>query len=241
MSEHAGKLPKISRRLAAAAEYVRQGAVIADVGTDHAYLPIFLCLSGKAVGGVASDIHKGPLKRAEENIRAYGLSDKLDTLLCDGLDGIALRHPTDILILGMGGELIADILRRADFTRQAGIRLILQPMTHPEILRGFLAENGYTICHESLVQEDRIYQIICAEYTGETAELTPLSALVGEQNLCRGDVLTFELLRHWKNVLSVRMEGKKSAGSEASEEETLLFEIDSYIVCRSEKGAAEKD
>lgn len=241
MSEQTGKLPKISRRLAAAAEYVRQGAVIADVGTDHAYLPIFLCLSGKAVGGVASDIHKGPLKRAEENIRAYGLSDKLEILLCDGLDGIALRHPTDILILGMGGELIADILRRADFTRQAGIRLILQPMTHPEILRRFLAQNGYKVCRESLVQEDRIYQIICAEYTGETVGLAPLSALVGEQNLYRGDVLTFELLRHWKSVFSVRVEGKKSAGSEASEEEALLFEIDSYIACRSGKGAVEKD
>ena len=149
-------LPKISKRLQCAAELTRHGAILADVGTDHAYLPIYLCLAHKVARAIASDVNEGPLLRAREHIAAWGLQDQIDTVLCDGLEEIAPFAPTDILILGMGGELITDILTRAPFTKQPSVRLILQPMTHPEVLRRFLCENGYEIVEERLVREEKI-------------------------------------------------------------------------------------
>ena len=182
--------PKLSKRLSAAADMVRAGAVVADVGTDHAYVPIALCLSGRAVRAVASDINEGPLARARENIAVRGLSARIDTVLCDGLSAIEAYHPTDVLILGMGGELIARIVADAPFLRASGIRLILQPMTHPEAVRASLCEMGFAIVEERLVLEEKIYQIFCAEYTGVHEEYSTLELLVGKQNLQRGDALT---------------------------------------------------
>ena len=150
-------MSKLSLRLSTAASLVRDGAVVADVGTDHAYLPIALCLSGRAERAIASDINEGPILRARAHIAEYGLSERIQTMRCDGLTGLEPYAPTDILILGMGGELIADILRRAPWTKDARVRLVLQPMTHPEVVRRFLCENGYAIVEERLVHEDKIY------------------------------------------------------------------------------------
>ena len=213
------KTPKLTKRLEAAADFVRQGAVIADVGTDHAYLPIFLCLSGKAKGGVASDIHKGPLRRAESNLRSYGLSETVDTVLCDGLDGLERWQPTDILILGMGGELISDISLRAEFTRSTGVRLILQPMTPPEILRRALYPNGYPVSDEKLAEEDgRIYQV-----------LTPCELLIGKYNLRKNTETCRKLLRHWQSVLQKRIDGIRKSGKDAARETALLREMEEYL------------
>lgn len=219
-------IPKLKERLRAAATLTRQGSFISDVGTDHAYLPIALLAEGKIRGGVVSDIHKGPIERAKENIRACGLEDRLTPVLCDGLSEIQPFAPEDILILGMGGELIASILADAPWTKNEKIQLILQPMTHPEVLRRFLLGEGYRITKEVLVKEEKIYQILCAAYGGEAEKpYTALELLVGRGNLCRRDSLTKELLRHWEAVLTARREGKRSAGADSSEEDGLLREI----------------
>ena len=217
--------PKLSKRLSAAAEMVRAGAVVADVGTDHAYVPIALCLSGRAARAVASDVNEGPLDRAKENIAARGLSDRIDTVLCDGLSSIEAYHPTDVLILGMGGELIARILTDAPFVKARGIRLILQPMTHPEAVRATLCEHGFTIVEETLVLEEKIYQIFCAEYTGEREEYSALELLVGKQNLQRGGALTRALCDRWRSVFDTRLRGKRSVGGDTTDEEQILAEI----------------
>lgn len=220
--------PKLSGRLGAAAAFVREGAVVADVGTDHAYLPITLCLSGRATRAVASDVNEGPIARARENIRAWGLEDRIETRLADGLCGLADARPTDILILGMGGELIARILSDAPFVRDGAIRLVLQPMTHPEVVRAYLAQNGFTIVEERLIKEEKIYQILCAEYTGVCEEYTPLERLVGKQNLARRDALTHELCDRWRAVFLARLRGKRTVGGDTSEEERILAEIQSW-------------
>ena len=217
--------PKLSKRLTAAADMVRAGAVVADVGTDHAYVPIALCLSGRATRAVASDINEGPLARARENITVRGLSDRIDTVLCDGLSAIEPYHPTDVLILGMGGELIARIVADAPFLRVSGIRLILQPMTHPEAVRAALCEMGFAIVEETLVFEEKIYQIFCAEYTGEHEEYSTLELLVGKQNLQRGDALTRALCDRWRSVFGTRLSGKRSVGGDTTDEESILAEI----------------
>ena len=220
--------PKLSQRLSAAAEMVRAGAIVADVGTDHAYVPIALCLSGRAVRAVASDIHEGPLSRARENIAARGLCDRIDTVLCDGLFAIESYHPTDVLILGMGGELIARIIDDASFVKKSGLRLILQPMTHPESVRKMLCEQGFAIVEEKLVSEEKIYQIFCAEYTGEREEYSMLELLVGKQNLQRGDALTRALCERWRSVFDTRLRGKRTVGADTTEEERILAEIEKW-------------
>ena len=101
---------EMTPRLLCAASMVRKGAVVADVGTDHAYLPVYLVLAGIAERAVASDINAGPLSRAEANIRKFSLSSQINTRLTPGLTGIEEFAPTDILISGMGGELIDSIL-----------------------------------------------------------------------------------------------------------------------------------
>jgi len=220
--------PKLSPRLRCAADYVRQNAYIADVGTDHAYLPIALLAEGRICGGVVSDIHQGPIDRAKSNIRALGMSELLTAKRCDGLSELGEDHPEDIFILGMGGELIARILSDTPWTKDPSIRLILQPMTHPELLRRFLLREGYAIVGESLVKEEKIYQIICAEYSKLPVrydEYDDIELLVGRDNLRRGDTLTQELLAHWESVLSARKIGKQTAGADTSEEDKILQKI----------------
>ena len=218
-------IPKLSKRLRAAADFVRKDSFIADIGTDHAYLPIALLAEGQIRGGVVSDIHRGPIDRATRHIQACGMAGKLIPVLCNGLDGLESFAPEDIFILGMGGELIADILAKAPLTRKAGVRLILQPMTHPERLRRYLYGAGYTVTEEALVSEEKIYQILCAEYTGQTETLTDAEAMFGKHNLRRGDALVSALLSEWESILQKRMAGKQTAGADVGEEEALLREI----------------
>lgn len=219
---------KLSRRLSAAADFVRQGAVVADVGTDHAYLPIALCQSGRARSAVASDINEGPILRAREHIAEYGLQDKIATVRCDGLAEVFDYEPTDILVLGMGGELIVHILDGAPWLRDRGRRLILQPMTHPEAVRRYLSENGFAIVDECLVEEGKIYQIIVAEYTGQPYELDALDLLIGRKNLERGDALTRATCERFIGVFAERLRGKQMAGADTSEEEFMIKQLEEY-------------
>ncbi len=173
----------ITNRLAAAAGFVRRGARVCDVGTDHAYLPIFLCKAGIAEKALATDINQGPCDRAAANIKLHKCTDKIEVRRADGLDLAADFDPTDIVICGMGGELIRDILLRSALTRKEGVRLILQPMTKAATLRRALSANGFDIVGEALAKDDKIYQIICAEYTEKNSKLTDVQALLGPINI----------------------------------------------------------
>ena len=228
-------LPKLSKRLRCAADFVRAGAYIADVGTDHAYLPIVLLSEGRICGGVVSDINEGPIERAKANIRENGCSELLVAKRCDGLSELRDDHPEDIFILGMGGELIARILGDAPWVKHPSIRLILQPMTHPELLRAFLFREGFSIVDEVLVEDEKIYQVICAEYSGMPLRnpYSALELLLGREPLRRGGALTDQLLAHWQRVLSARVAGKQSAGESAPEEKLLLQQIGEYQHDRS--------
>jgi tRNA A22 N-methylase len=163
---------------------------VADIGTDHAYLPIYLCeqrkltpvtaQNGEILCAVAADINKGPVERADQHIAAAGLTKYIRTVQTDGLTGLDAYDPEDIIIFGMGGELIAAILEASPWVHTVGKRLILQPMTHAEKLREYLLSAGYAIVGETLSREgDRIYQTICAEPTGKSDD-TPAALSVAE-------------------------------------------------------------
>ncbi len=222
-------VPKLSKRLEAAASFSRRGARFADIGTDHAYLPIYLCTTKKSDGGVASDINEGPTERARINVRAWGVQKGVDVTRADGLDGIEKYKPDDVFILGMGGELIARIISEAEWLKSEDKRLILQPMTHPEAVRRYLCENGFLIVDEALAKEEKIYQIICAEYVGENERMSDFELFLGKKNIESGGEVFNELLAHTKKVFLGRIEGKQSAGADATQEIELVKKIDEIL------------
>ena len=138
---------ELTPRLGAIAQQVPLGARLADVGTDHGYLPVWLLLNGRIKGAVAADLRKGPLERARETAQLYGQSVAISFRLCDGLTDIISDEVDTVVIAGMGGETIIDILKAAPWTRQEKL-LLLQPMTGIPNLRRWLQNNGYAILDE---------------------------------------------------------------------------------------------
>ena len=141
---------ELTPRLRLLAEWVPPGGRIADVGTDHAYLPVWLRLHGRVVSAIACDLRKGPLERARETGRLYG-ADCIDYRLGNGLSVVSPEEADTIVIAGMGGENIAAILERAPWTAEGAHTLLLQPQSRAEALRRFLMDHGYTIRREALV------------------------------------------------------------------------------------------
>ena len=219
---------KLNERLLTAVPYVRIGKRLADIGTDHGYLPIYLLLENKISSAIAADINRGPLEKADENIRKFRLESSIGTVLCDGLSGITSDEVDDIAIFGMGGELIMKIIDEASWVKDNTKRLILQPMTHPEKLRAFLAENGYCITDEKIVveeKENKIYQIIAASYSGEVKHLTDEELLLGKINIRRGGEELLRLASTYENALNRRIDGKREAGADVSCELALIERI----------------
>ena len=220
-------------RLRTAADMVPKGARLADIGSDHAYLPIALCLENKIECALASDINEGPVQAAVANIHKNGLGDRIVAVRADGLDKTRDFAPNCITVLGMGGELIVSILDKAEWVKDEGITLVLQPMTHPEILAKYLAEEGFDFIDEKIVRDgtrdDRIYRIICAKFDGKRRELTEAEALVGKINLASGDEAARAYIERIIRVFSVRIAGKRGAGADASVEESIVDELKSYL------------
>jgi len=207
----------LTPRLAAAAEFAESGTFVADIGTDHAYLPIWLCLNRGIKGALASDVKRGPIERAEENIAKYGLCDKISTTLACGLEGIEKYRPDTVFICGMGGDLIYELIEASEYVRTNRTKLVLQPMTHQSNLRICLANGGYRIIGEKIVSEgDKIYQIICAIYDGEKRTLSQELALVGEINLQNREKDFFSHLQNQINLLEKKIDGLKRSGRDAS-------------------------
>ena len=148
----------LTPRLKCIINYVTSHTV-ADIGTDHAYVPIELIRSKRAEYVIASDVRRGPLDIARENIKEQGLSDRIETRLGSGRSVLSPGEAETVIIAGMGGELIADILSRDGLTARRA-QLILQPMNSQYELRKWLIENGYTIEREDLENEgNRIYDL----------------------------------------------------------------------------------
>ena len=162
---------QLSKRLRAVAGLVPDGAVLADVGTDHAYIPIALVEEEKIPHALAMDINQGPLMRAEENIREHRLEEKIEIRLSDGLEKMKTGEADTILIAGMGGLLTVRILR-AGKEALKGSTLVLQPQSDLPSVRGWLKGEGYTITAEDLVLEDgKYYPMMRAEKCGRMSGL----------------------------------------------------------------------
>ncbi len=157
----------LSTRLQVIFDLVPKGARVADIGTDHAYLPISLSLSGKCDRIIACDINKKPLNKAKENIIKFGI-ENIETRLGNGLSAVKDGEADTIIIAGMGGDVISQILKNCNWLRKKGYTLLLQPMTSAEALRSFLFENCFEIISETPVSDQgKVYTVISARYCGQ--------------------------------------------------------------------------
>jgi len=176
-------------RLLLIAEAARGAKTVADIGTDHAYVPVYMCLELGTLSAVAADINTGPLERADANIKKYGLSDRITTRLSDGLKKFVADEADTVVIAGMGGTLIAKILEDSPQMKTENIRFVLQPMTAEEELRRYLTENGYEITDERMTGEgEKLYTVITAE-VGESEEYDEVFYHVGKKLLEKKDKL----------------------------------------------------
>ena len=153
-------------RLQVIADWVAPGARLADVGTDHGYLPVWLRLRGKIPQAIASDLRPGPLERARQTGRTYR-AEHIDYRLCNGLAAIRPEEADTIVMAGMGGETILSILKAAPWTADGAHTLLLQPQTHEELVRQFLAGHGFCITREALVRDRGVLYTVMEAKRGE--------------------------------------------------------------------------
>lgn len=158
---------QLSPRLKLIADLVKKGSVIADIGTDHGYIPVYCVKNGISPSGIAMDVNPLPLSRAEENIASYGLEGSISTRLSNGLEALAKDEADTVVIAGMGGLLMINILSQGIHAISEKTQLILQPMIAQRELRTYLYENGFVIDGEYVCrEEDKFYNIICARAGG---------------------------------------------------------------------------
>jgi len=178
----------LSLRLKKIADMIDNGSVVADIGTDHGLLPVYLMRRSKSEAVIASDIRKAPFEKARACIERSGTGKYIQTVLTAGLEGMLIDSLSHIIIAGMGGETISKILLNGDGSADfdpvvyKNRKFIMQPMTRAYELRLFLTENGFFIKSETLVKDSgRIYKIMEAEYDGMRREKDRFY-------LCYGDV-----------------------------------------------------
>lgn len=175
-----GKI-KLDARLSAVASLVRNNSRVADIGTDHGYLLAWLIENGISPSGIAADINKGPLENARRTVIDAEISDKVELILSDGLKNIPEGSCDDIVIAGMGGNLIADILSACPWIYNEKLHIVAQPMSHGEVLREFYVNNGFEIIEEKIAMDGkRFYCIISAFYTGKKSVNDPSYIYLGK-------------------------------------------------------------
>ena len=163
---------ELSKRLKRIAEHVDKCESVADIGTDHGYIPIYLVKEGICKKAIASDINKGPIEKAKVNVAFEGVSNKVKCLLGPGLNPLKVGKVNGVILAGMGGNLTRDILladmdkvKKYDF-------IILQPAQNPEVLREFLYKNDYEIIDEDLIKDEgRFYELFKVKYNENSEKL----------------------------------------------------------------------
>jgi len=189
---------KISDRLKTAASLIREGAVLADVGTDHGYVPIYLLEQKKIKSAIAMDINKGPLERAREHIHLYGMDAYIQTRLSDGAEALLPNEADSILIAGMGGELILHILTEGESVCSTAKELILQPQSEIHKVREYLRRHQYKIEDEDMVcEEGKYYPMMRAVKTEQDETWNRLN----DQTIAVCDIYGPLLLRNGNPVL----------------------------------------
>ena len=193
---------ELSVRLQAVADMVTEGTKVADVGTDHAYIPIYLVEHDKNPSAIAMDINRGPLKKAEENISSHNLENKIETRLSDGLKQLHLGEADSVVIAGMGGGLVVKIMEEGTLHKKYVKEWILQPQSEISKVRQYLNENGYCIVEENMVIDEGKFYPMMRVTEGTIEEYT-------QEELCYGKCLLKEKNPILKKFLEKKIDIKK--------------------------------
>lgn len=228
---------ELAKRLAALAAYVPAGSIAADIGTDHAYLPVFLVKEGICPRVVATDLNPGPFRSAGCKVEEQNLRDKIDLRLGDGLKPLKPGEVDILVLAGMGGNTIREILDASPDVLDTVKRLVMQPMADPGDLRTWLAANGWKIGDEKLVEDDgRIYVIVVAD-PGQEKTGDPLLLELGPRLLEKKEPLLKpyieKMIEKYERVLAGLAAAKsETAREKARELETKLTRIREVAGCR---------
>lgn len=213
---------ELSKRLRAVAGLVTEGASVADIGTDHGYIPIYLIMSGTARKAIASDINAGPLERARIHIQESGAAGQIETRRSDGLEAVRPGEADTMIAAGMGGGLIIRILEAGKAVTGQMKELILQPQSEIKKVRSYLVSHGFSIAEEDMVEEEGKYYPMMKVVHGTAGVYTEAELLYGKLLLeQRHPVLREYLLREKriKNDIAVRLGGSRNARSRERESE----------------------
>lgn len=205
---------RLDARLSSVASLVREGKVVADIGTDHGYVVAYLINEGICPKAIAADLRKGPLENARQTVAENGIEDKVELILSDGLKNIKENTCEDIVIAGMGGNLIADILSDCSWIYNGELNIVAQPMSHAEVLRKFFADNGFEIQREVTSTDGKhLYCAMSAVYTGLKRD-TDISCYYLGKLLENKDDITKAYIDKMLNTLEKKYDALKNAGKE---------------------------
>ena len=218
----------LTKRLSVAASLLSGGDGVVDIGTDHAYLPAYLVLSGKCPHVLACDVGEKPLANAEKTLREFALQDRIEPRISDGLQNVSPDEAREISVCGMGGTLIARILTAAPWIRRPGMHLVLQPMTHLEDVHACLCKNGFRIEREPCVQEGRrVYCFVDAVFDGQTRPDDPgyfyFGELIGQDGPAR-HVVQKQLMRLQKRIACLEAAGIRPEEASYLKEAVVYYE-----------------
>ncbi len=189
---------ELSKRLQAVADLISEGLFVADVGTDHGYIPIYLVETGKCTKALAMDVNEGPLLRAKQHIAEHGLSRQIETRRSDGVRSMRQGECDCVVIAGMGGALTIRILEDGKEVFQSLKEFVLQPQSELVKVRQYLFDNGYQVIAEDMVLEDgKFYPMMKVMYQ-------PAMAPCLEQNARRLNARNTETKQHnpqWKDIV----------------------------------------
>lgn len=191
---------ELSKRLYAVAGLVTEGASVADIGTDHGYIPIYLTERDIACRVIASDVKEGPLERARDHIAKHGLSEKIEVRLSDGLGAFEINEVDTMIAAGMGGALTIRILEEGKHIADALTFFILQPQSEIFKVRRYLNEHGFEIVSEDMVEEDGKYYPVMKAVHGRKEEYTEWEYAFGKRLLEKKHPVLLKYLLHWKKI-----------------------------------------
>lgn len=221
---------QLQPRLQLLADMVPPGGCVADVGTDHGYLPVYLLQHRRVARAIASDIGEAPLRHARSTAAEYGI-EGIDFRLSDGLRDIRAHEADTIVMAGMGGETMIAILSAAPWTKDGRHTLLLQPMTKAELLRPWLADSGYAFTEERLVADKGFLYPVIAVTGGAMMPLTEVEARAGI--LLENEALYPAYLDQWIGRVSQTVEGLRHSSRE--ENDALVRRQSSLLAALQEK------
>lgn len=227
---------ELSLRLRTIASMVDKCECVADIGTDHGYIPIYLLKNKVCTKAIASDINKGPVEKAKFNVRIEDLEGKIDCRLGGGLTTINKGEVQGIVIAGMGGNLIRDIIEERLNIFKKSKFAVLQPVQNPEVLREYIYKNGYKIIDEELcIDDNRFYEIIKIRYASEVEEVEDIYYEIGKKLVDRRHPLIKEFIEYkinrYSEIHNNIKENTESAGRRKNELKDKIKKLEELKEC----------